>query len=455
MLGRARCGRCFLLGSAGRPTRPAPRADPARPTARSPPRRGAAESLPLGRSRSSDDRGRLLYGRNADRLFVPASTAKVFVSAVAAARLPADGTVRTSVYATGPGVRRRRPGRPRALRSRRSHHGPPLLRRGHDAGRSPARPMPRAPLRRLGGLAQGARHPGDRRATWWATGAGSSPRWCTRRGRAYDLNWWYAAPVSGLGFNDNSVDISWSPGLVGEPARISFCAEAGRRDAREPDARHPRRHGDHARLLPRSRARAGSAPKAGCRKASAGGTEHFALPDPNLYAAWAFAAALADAGVAVRGTVRSTTDSTAYRAARGTAAPGRSRVPSVPRLDLPHPEQQSELVRRDAAQAARPPLRARGLVGRGPRGRTAVPRGLGRSRLDPDRAGGRLGARVARPGEPARAGWPAPVRPPAPGHGAIPGGAATVGLAWLAAAAGSSAPASRAGSRRSPGASRG
>ena len=50
----------------------------------------------------ADDRGRLLYGRNADRLFVPASTAKVFVSAVAAARLPADGTVRTSVYATGP-----------------------------------------------------------------------------------------------------------------------------------------------------------------------------------------------------------------------------------------------------------------------------------------------------------------------------------------------------------------
>ncbi len=23
----------------------------------------------------------------------------------------------------------------------------------------------------------------------------------------YDLNWWYAAPVSGLGYNDNSIDI--------------------------------------------------------------------------------------------------------------------------------------------------------------------------------------------------------------------------------------------------------
>src|SRR5512143_2767819 len=49
-----------------------------------------------------DDRGRLLYGRNADRLFVPASAAKLFVSAVAAARLPPNGTVRTSVYAAGP-----------------------------------------------------------------------------------------------------------------------------------------------------------------------------------------------------------------------------------------------------------------------------------------------------------------------------------------------------------------
>lgn len=29
------------------------------------------------------------------------------------------------------------------------------------------------------------------------------PEW-----QGYDLNWWYAAPVSGLGFNDNSVNIT-------------------------------------------------------------------------------------------------------------------------------------------------------------------------------------------------------------------------------------------------------
>src|SRR5438045_1549265 len=44
----------------------------------------------------------------------------------------------------------------------------------------------------------------------------------------YDLNWWYAAPVSGLGFNDNSVDISWKPGpRVGAPAAVSFQPDLG------------------------------------------------------------------------------------------------------------------------------------------------------------------------------------------------------------------------------------
>src|SRR5687768_5859586 len=48
-----------------------------------------------------DDRGRMLYSRNADRLFVPASTAKIAVSAVSAARLPAEWTVRTTLYGAG------------------------------------------------------------------------------------------------------------------------------------------------------------------------------------------------------------------------------------------------------------------------------------------------------------------------------------------------------------------
>jgi D-alanyl-D-alanine carboxypeptidase/D-alanyl-D-alanine-endopeptidase (penicillin-binding protein 4) len=47
--------------------------------------------------------------------------------------------------------------------------------------------------------------------------------------------------------------------------------------------------------------------------------ESFALPDPNLYAARALRQALADAGIAVAGTTRSTTDSTLYARLRSTS----------------------------------------------------------------------------------------------------------------------------------------
>src|SRR5690606_32697440 len=45
-----------------------------------------------------DERGRRVYEQNADKLFVPASNTKLVVSAVAAALLPGDFTVRTSLY---------------------------------------------------------------------------------------------------------------------------------------------------------------------------------------------------------------------------------------------------------------------------------------------------------------------------------------------------------------------
>jgi D-alanyl-D-alanine carboxypeptidase/D-alanyl-D-alanine-endopeptidase (penicillin-binding protein 4) len=132
----------------------------------------------------------------------------------------------------------------------------------------------------------------------------------------YDLNWWYAAPVSGLGFNDNSVDIHYAPGSApGAPAAVSFTPDFGdiwlenrtRTDLpghddtidffREPGTLHLWAQGTVA-------------------QGSRGGTEYFALPDPNLFAAEALRSALAEAGIAVTGTVRSTTDSTRYAAAR-------------------------------------------------------------------------------------------------------------------------------------------
>src|SRR6188472_2118303 len=49
-----------------------------------------------------DAKGKLVYGRNQHRLFTPASNAKLVVSAVGAALLPPELTVRTSLYAAGP-----------------------------------------------------------------------------------------------------------------------------------------------------------------------------------------------------------------------------------------------------------------------------------------------------------------------------------------------------------------
>src|SRR6266704_2015249 len=43
---------------------------------------------------------------------------------------------------------------------------------------------------------------------------------------AWDLNWWYAAPVSGLGFHDNSVDFHIAPGpAVDAPPVITWSPD--------------------------------------------------------------------------------------------------------------------------------------------------------------------------------------------------------------------------------------
>jgi D-alanyl-D-alanine carboxypeptidase/D-alanyl-D-alanine-endopeptidase (penicillin-binding protein 4) len=276
-----------------------------------------------------DDRGRLLYGRNADRLFLPASTLKLVVSVVAAALLPPDWTVRTSLYATGPVTGG-------AVRGDLVLYGrgdPTMSRRcyGLDTTRAGAcETDPIAPLRHL---AETLKARGVRRVEGDVVGDGSwfEPTLVYRAWDNYDLNWWYAAPVSGLGVNDNSLDITWAGGAaVGQPPQITFwppwagvtlenraVTAAGDGNTTIDFFREP----GTLRLWAQGQV----------AQTAAGATEHFALPDPNLYAARALRVALADAGISVQGATRSTTDSTLFAAAR--QAPPLAEVTSRPLRD--------------------------------------------------------------------------------------------------------------------------
>ncbi len=154
--------------------------------------------------------GAVLYERNADRLFIPASNLKLVVATAAAALLPADLRLRTSLYATGP------------VRNGVLEGDLVLYGRG-DPGIS------------------GRYHGGEMNAVWEALadslraagvqqvrgGLVADESWFDSvhvhgDWESYDLLWWYAAPVGALGFNDNSIDFRIEPGPVNEPARIAW-----------------------------------------------------------------------------------------------------------------------------------------------------------------------------------------------------------------------------------------
>ncbi|OLE60238.1 MAG: D-alanyl-D-alanine carboxypeptidase/D-alanyl-D-alanine-endopeptidase [Gemmatimonadetes bacterium 13_1_20CM_2_70_10] len=161
---------------------------------------------------------------------------------------------------------------------------------------------------------------GIRRITGKVVGDGSyfeptlvHPAW-----NAWDLNWWYAAPVSGLGFHDNSVDFHIAPGAaVDAPPAITWSPDLSmftfENRARTVSADSGTTIGDNFFRAP------------GTMDVWAEGTvalsrpawiESFALPDPNRYAARALEAALQRRGIAVQGGTASTTDSLTYAAAR-------------------------------------------------------------------------------------------------------------------------------------------
>jgi serine-type D-Ala-D-Ala carboxypeptidase/endopeptidase (penicillin-binding protein 4) len=265
-----------------------------------------------------DERGRLLYGQNETRMFVPASNIKLVVSAVAAALLPPDWRAKTSVYG-GPLVG----GVVQGDLVLYGRGDPTMDRRCYATDSTLPGVCEEDAFTRMRQLAMTLRNRGVRAISGDVVGDGSyfeptlvHPNW-----ESFDLNWWYAAPVSGLGFHDNSMDFDWQPGpAVGTPATITMkpdlgdvgfenrtitVAPGGESDVGDRFFRHPGTlniwaEGTVALDNPRR-------------------TESFAIPDPGLYAARALRQALAASGIAVTGTTRSTTDSLLYARVRASA----------------------------------------------------------------------------------------------------------------------------------------
>ena len=135
-----------------------------------------------------------------------------------------------------------------------------------------------------------------------------------------DLVWWYAAPVSGLGFNDNSIDVHALPGdSAGAPARVMMTPELGiapLENRTETGARDARRSFDVSRSLDGMSYLATGVMPLGAKER----TEYVAVVDPNRFAALALRRELLAQGIAVRGATRSTVDSFTYQQAR-TSAP--------------------------------------------------------------------------------------------------------------------------------------
>jgi D-alanyl-D-alanine carboxypeptidase/D-alanyl-D-alanine-endopeptidase (penicillin-binding protein 4) len=152
--------------------------------------------------------GVALYERNPQRHFVPASNMKLLVTASALEKLGPGYTYRTSLYTNGEA-------RDGALAGDLILYG-----RGDPniSGRYAS-----SPTAILSALADSLKAGGIQRVEGRLLADESyfdadytRPDW-----EAYDLLWWYAAPVSALSFNDNSIDFTIKPGTAGSPPIIT------------------------------------------------------------------------------------------------------------------------------------------------------------------------------------------------------------------------------------------
>jgi len=311
------------LAAQGAPPAPAPRTRPLRGSLE---RRLTTllEQSPFDRATwgifVQDDQGRVLFQRDADRFRVPASNTKLVVTATASVLLPVDYRARTSLYVNGvvqDGILRGDLvvyGRGDPTWSERCFSVDTLAAGACDSA-----------FTVTDRIADSLRARGIRRITGKVIGDGSAfeptlvhPAW-----NAWDLNWWYAAPVSGLGFHDNSVDFHIAPGgAVDQPPTITWTPDLGlfafENRARTGPADSGSTIGDKFFRAPGTWSIWAEGTAALGRKPW---IESLALPDPSLYAARALAASLQRKGISVEGGAASTTDSLAYRALRCCSSP--------------------------------------------------------------------------------------------------------------------------------------
>ncbi|HEU0054748.1 MAG TPA: D-alanyl-D-alanine carboxypeptidase/D-alanyl-D-alanine-endopeptidase [Longimicrobium sp.] len=230
--------------------------------------------------------GRVLYARDADRLFIPASNLKLIVTATAAHHLDPTFRYRTSLYATGPVAEGTLAGDV-VLYGR----GDPLIsaRGGRDrlaVFEAFADSLLARGVRRVAGgvVADESFFDGDHLRGDW---------------EADDLLWWYAAPVSALGFNDNSIDVRIAPGSApGRAARVTFEPRTDYVtlvNAATTVAAGRARTVDLERLPGRGRLRAyGQVPANALTD-----IEYFAVDDPARFAGTVFREVLERKGIAV------------------------------------------------------------------------------------------------------------------------------------------------------------
>ncbi|MFP4228139.1 MAG: D-alanyl-D-alanine carboxypeptidase/D-alanyl-D-alanine-endopeptidase [Salinivenus sp.] len=156
------------------------------------------------------DTGETLYSRNADQAFVPASNVKLATSAAALEQLGADYRYRTRLYIDGPvedGVLHgnlivRGDGDPTLGGYRQRQNPTRVFRQWADSLRA-------AGIRRIEGNIIG--DPGPTEASAYGHG------WTWD-----DLTHGYGAPIGGLVFNENKVDLTVQGRGVGEPARLQL-----------------------------------------------------------------------------------------------------------------------------------------------------------------------------------------------------------------------------------------